>query len=190
MSQQKVRDTLIDAVKAGLSTMGHLDKTAWPNKKFTPTTDIWFNVYYQPGKPVTTTMGESGEDTLNGFVQIDVNVKTDTGEKLQNEALDYLESLFVPGRNLSFAGQDVTVLSAERAGGMESGAYHKVPISVYFYAKYPRPNLSFLTLLSMEELLDPDSFVFTATALFDYLEYAYGNTHLLDSVATFMAQYS
>lgn len=45
-------------------------------------------------------------------------------------------------------------------------------------------------ILSMEELIFPDEFVFTVTALFDYLEYTYGDFLGLESTSSFMEVYS
>jgi hypothetical protein len=142
MSQQKVKATVIQAVKTRLDLLGAGAHIAWPNKRYEPSAALWFSVHYMPSRPLVSTLGAQGEDTLHGLVQIDVNIKTDTGEKIQNDALAALEAWFVAGRKLIHEGQSATVLSAERAAGMQSGAFWKVPFSIYFYARYQRPILA------------------------------------------------
>jgi hypothetical protein len=142
MSQQKVKAAVINAVKTRLALLGGANHTAWPNKRYQPGNALWYSVHYVPNNPTPVTLGSQGEDNLQGFVQIDVNILTDTGEKTQTDALNSLEAWFVAGRKLTFDGQSVVVTSAARAQGMNSGAYWKVPLSIYFYARYQRPLLT------------------------------------------------
>lgn len=141
MSQQLVKETILHTVAARLTALSVDAKVSWPNKKFTPPDDRWFAVYYFPSQPTTATLGDAGEEELTGLVQVDVNVKSNSGEKMQNAALTALESWFIAGRVMSYQGQDVTVTGCSRSPGRIAEASWKISLSIYFRASYYKPTL-------------------------------------------------
>lgn len=156
MSQQRVKATVISAVKARLDSLGFTEgKVAWPNRKFEPDgTAPWAQFWYFPSDPRTVTLGDNGEEELTGFAQIDINIPTGVGDKVQNDILNALELYFQPGRYVVYQGQGVTFIRATRANAMMSNNFWKIPLTIDFRARYPRQSLT--------DILDSD-YDFVAT---------------------------
>lgn len=130
------------AVKDRIAALDGTVPTAWPNKKLTPPNGLWLSVHYVPSKPFAVGMGEGGEERLDGFVQIDVNVPTDSGEKAQDDVLKALELWFTPGRSMTHNSQTAKVTAAQRSQGRLTEIYWRISLSIYFYATYPRNTLT------------------------------------------------
>lgn len=143
MSQTKVKAAVIDAVNKRLTALDANVKVAWPNKAITPpTSSRWFSVSYFAGKTAARTLGPQGDNEVRGFVQVDVNVPTNSGDKEQNDALTALEAWFTEGRRVTLNGQTVTITSSERSNGRNAESCWRISLSIYFYATYQRNALT------------------------------------------------
>lgn len=143
MSQQKTKAAVMSAAVEALATVVAASKIAWPNKTFTPPNGLWASVHYIPSKPSTITCGEGGEEELLGILQIDINIPTNAGEKLQTDALDSLETYFTPGKVFSLAGQSVIFRSCARSNArLSNSSYWLAPLSISFHSRYNRQPLA------------------------------------------------
>lgn len=143
MSQQAVRDTIINSAKARLALLSGAGKNvAWPNVNFSPPKGIWFSVFYLPTPPEPVTLGDEGEDELRAILQIDVNVPPNSGEAAQMQAIAALEAYYVAGRRVLHEGQSALVHKCSRSTGRMVDSDWRVSLSIYFSARYQRPVLS------------------------------------------------
>ena len=72
--------------------------------------NVWIGLTYLPDVPEVITLGDGGEDDLEGILQLDIYVPTGKGEKEALDITDKLRSylqrvgvLFIVGRRLLFA---------------------------------------------------------------------------------------
>ena len=122
-----------------LAAIGSGKPIQWPNKKFEPPTNaLWFRVHYFPTDRARKTLGDLGEDEVDGFVQIDVNVPSDSGEKVQRQQLDILEHIFTSGRVTTYNGQEAVITACKRSPGRDVDGFYRVSLTVDFYARVKR----------------------------------------------------
>lgn len=143
MSQLAVRASVIAAIRKTLDESFSDPPVAWPNRKFNvpANADLWFEVFYTPGKPTATTLGDQGEDEVLSFAQIQICTLSGKGERDTLKAVACLEAAFFGGCAFTKDGQTVTVQTAQVSNGMLSDGWWKTPFSIYFRASYQRPSL-------------------------------------------------
>lgn len=139
MSANAIEQSLMKMAKEALA-----GKTVqWPNVKFEPPTNaLWFRVFYMPADRHGATLGELGEDEIDGFLQIDVNVPTNSGEKLMREELDKLEKVFIAGAKASYSTSEASILACKRSPGRDVDGFYRVSLTVDFYGRIQRPPLT------------------------------------------------
>jgi hypothetical protein len=103
---------------------------------------VWTKVSHVPGGRFASTLGASGEDTVTGFLQVDVNVPLDTGEVIQSQVLDVLEEYFTSGRALTHGGVVVNVTGNQLSLSRREDNWHRRSITVYYRAHLQRPPLT------------------------------------------------
>jgi hypothetical protein len=115
---------------------------AWENKKFnTQGKEAWCSVFYRPNSPTARTIGPGGIDEVNGFVQIDFNVGTDSGEL---ELLSWNEKarlFFHGGRYFTNDGHSVIVTSSNLSNSRVVENYFRQSLTVAFKSHLKRPQL-------------------------------------------------
>lgn len=138
MSLQKINAALVSAYKALPIT---LPPTAYEVREFTPPPNkAWAAVVNMPADKVATTLGDHGYDEMVGVFQIDFNVPENTGTaELHNNANAVLD-FFVPGRRISYLGQEVSIRKAVPSTiRRNSNAGFVISVSVYWRALVIRP---------------------------------------------------
>ena len=116
---------------------------AWENKNFdTQGKEIWTSVFYRPNQPVSRTIGPGGMDEITGFLQIDFNVKSDSGE---NELIAWERKTrvyFHGGRYFRKNGNSVIATSSGMSQGRQVENYYRKSLTVAFKAHVKRPQLT------------------------------------------------
>lgn len=139
MSQQKVKANVTKAVKDAILATDAAASISWPNVRFEPpASGVWFGVFYFPSPTLPITLGDDGEDELRCFVQVDVAVPTNSGEKTQTDILKAIEDDFPAGKHITHDGQTSTVLRTARSSGRLDGGHWKTSLSIYFYSRFQR----------------------------------------------------
>tara|TARA_R100001530_G_scaffold103936_1_gene72351 strand:+ start:194 stop:676 length:483 start_codon:yes stop_codon:yes gene_type:complete len=104
--------------ETGLPVLADADAINWENREFEPDgKSEWASVFYRPNLPEVRTLGDGGQDEVNGFVQIDLNAAPGSGEGKLLEWERKARIFFHPGRSFSHDGQKVTVTQS----GMTQG---------------------------------------------------------------------
>ena len=116
---------------------------SWENRKFEPPiTELWSSVFYVPNNPTGRTVGVGGIDEANGFIQIDLNIPTDSGDEQMNDWEDKARVYFVAGRSFLYAGQSVLVISSGMTQGRVIDNNYRKSLTVFFTAQVKRPILT------------------------------------------------
>lgn len=139
MSLEKVQQALIFEYAAAFPLWVSQGRIAWENIKFAPPSALpWMAFFFMPvGETIGTLGGDAGYDKAEGLVQIDLNYPTGAGEGNTRTTINELRACFRP-RKISYDGQEVTILSRSRAGGMQSSGFYKIPFNVRWRAAITR----------------------------------------------------
>jgi hypothetical protein len=138
MSLAKVRSALITALTAG-DLIGPPEAIVWENRKADPKAlKYWASVFFMFPTPSTATLGPTGQNRQDGFVQIDLNYPTDSGDEAAMAKYVALSNALPVGRKLLYQGQSVILRNCGRSHGRIVGNYYRVTVSLYFYAHINR----------------------------------------------------
>ena len=148
MNDTKIRKALIAGAKEFLTAAASIDTTqgtvaglptlpggsiGWENRSFDPAgRDSWASVFYRPNIPEGRTVGQGGFDQITGFIQIDLNVAPDTGEKTHIDWGEKARIYFHPGRFFVYEGQSVLVISSGMSQGRHVENFYRKSITVAF----------------------------------------------------------
>lgn len=118
--------------KSGLPTLPE-DSIAWENRKFSSGgKNPWASVFYVPNTPEGRTVGQKGYDQISGFIQIDLNIAPDNGEKTLLDWEEKARVYFHAGRSFSHGGQSVLVISSGMSEGRHIENFYRKSITVSF----------------------------------------------------------
>jgi len=99
---------------------------------------VWLGISYIPNIPDVATLGDGGEDDLNGIFQIDIFTPLGKGEKDALDIVDVLRSYFTAGRRFAYSGQEVVITGCGQTNGFSSNNYFRIPVSVIWYSRLTR----------------------------------------------------
>lgn len=135
MSLEKIESALIGSyLGAGLNL-----PTQYENRDFTkPNAAPWAAVYFVPGRPAASSLGDDGLDEYDGFLQIDLNYVRNEGRSQSRTHYDILRESFKAGAAHSHGGQLVTSIACEMSQGREVDGWYRVSVSCYFRAYISR----------------------------------------------------
>lgn len=99
----------------------------------------WAFVYYMPNEPNVATLGDDGEDSFTGLLQVDLNYPLNKGEGLALEKVGLLSSFFKAGKALTFEEVTAVVRSCGLSGqGREVDGWWRLTVRVAWYARISR----------------------------------------------------
>lgn len=158
INENKVRAALIEAASDFLKENATISTTegvveglpvveagqiAWENKNFdTQGKEIWCSVFYRPNPPVARTIGPGGFDEINGFMQIDFNVGSDSGESALLKWNQKARLFFHGGRFFRNEGHSVIVTSSNLSQTRHVENYFRQSLTVAFKSHVKRPQLT------------------------------------------------
>lgn len=135
MSLAKAKKAIMTAIEAGNFGL----PIAHENVKFRKVdAPAYLELNYMPNPVDPITLGDDGEDELNGYMQITVNVQEGTGTGTTTAVTEALREYFYVGRNLTFEDVTVTVNRSGPKNGFPTQGRWETPFLVYFYARVPR----------------------------------------------------
>jgi hypothetical protein len=135
MSLQQVQEALVAASVAALSGM----PTEYENVTFTKPTDAkWAKLSFVPNSPSVDTLGENGEDMVDGFLQIDINYPQNAGDSEARSDFEEIRAAFPAGRHYASGDQPVTIRNCGRSQGRFVDQWYRVSTTVFWYAMIPR----------------------------------------------------
>ena len=139
MSQQTESDAKRAMLKLVEESLPSGIPTRWQNVLFTPPLrTLWFAVNYVPVNNKVVSLGSNGENEVQGFVQVDVNVPMDSGEKESDDTLKTLEKRFVPGHSTVYDLTEAVVTACKRSPGRDVLGFWRVSLTVDFYSRIKR----------------------------------------------------
>lgn len=137
MSLQKVHQALINKFQLGFSSW-MANHVAWENVPFRPKPAMpWMSFEFIPVDERISTLGPTGLDEANGYVNIVVNYPANAGEGQQRKTIDDLRTCFKP-QVLQYDGQGVAILARSRGGGGISNGFFAVAFTVRWRAQLSR----------------------------------------------------
>lgn len=102
----------------------------------------WTALYHVPADRSAQTLGATGEDELLGFLQVDVNVPINSGEGIQAQVINLVESYFTAGRALASGGVTVNIIRNQLSGARKVDNWHRRSLSIYYRAHLQRPTIA------------------------------------------------
>jgi hypothetical protein len=137
MSLSKVRSALVKAFTDGAFIA--TEKVAFENMAFeTPASGAWASFHFIPNTPEVATLGAGGRDECRGFVQVDLNFPTGSGDKAAGDMADTIKNVFKAGARFAYSGQEVIIRSVGRSQGRVVNNFYRVSITINFYAQLIR----------------------------------------------------
>lgn len=158
INDHKVRAALMQAAKdfltenatisttegdvSGLPTID-LANIAWENHNFdTQGKEFWASVFFRPNNPTARTIGPGGFDEVNGFLQIDINAPTNTGETAFISWGKKARLFFHGGRYFTHETHSVIVTSSGMSQGRLVENNFRQSLTVAFKSHVKRPQLT------------------------------------------------
>jgi hypothetical protein len=109
------------------------------NQQFNrPTNSTWAVLSFVPNQPSVETLGNQGQDYVNGFVQIDLHYPDASGDAQARADFETVRGFFKAGFRFTDSGQQVIILNCGRSQGRASGNWYVVSITISWYALIPR----------------------------------------------------
>lgn len=113
--------------------------TAFENQPFVPPEGKhWAQVHFVPNLPVIETLGDQGQDLVNGFVQVDLNYPPGTGSAQARQDFERIRAALPGGSRLRYDGQEVVIRNVGRSQGRILNNWYRVHVTVSWYALIPR----------------------------------------------------
>lgn len=132
MSLDYVRAALEKQVVIGLPSNHDI---AWVNEEFTPPeADEWARVSFVPSQPFVFTLGDEGNDQVDGFLQISLMFPQGLGTQVSYKRFDGLRDVFYAGAKYTFESQDVVIRSCGMSQGRNDDGWYRVDVTVFWYA--------------------------------------------------------
>lgn len=112
---------------------------SWPNAELgVGKGDVWWDVDNLFSETTPVTLGDKGEDQVDGFFQVLFKTKPHRGGKQVLTMCDTVASHFKAGDSFTFGKATVIIKGATARPGFTSGEYYTVPLSIRYYARYAR----------------------------------------------------
>lgn len=112
---------------------------AYENIVFDPPNGIpWAKVFFMPNPPVVASLGTTGSDLVDGFVQIDLNWPQNSGTFDIGEVAEQIRNLFTAGSRPAYCGQEVVIKSCGRSQGRIVNGFYRISVTITFYAHINR----------------------------------------------------
>ena len=135
MSLSAVQSALLGAIQGPLAGW----QVAYPNIDFViPDESEWARVSFVPNPPSVATLGDAGEDMVDGFLQIDLNYPLGVGDSESRAMFETLRQAFPAGTRVADAGQVATIISCGRSQGRLSDNWFVVSVTIGWYALIQR----------------------------------------------------
>lgn len=137
MSIENVRAAIATAFSAG--SFFASDKIGWENMDFRPPAgSAWAAFHFVPTQPEVYTLGESGRDQMDGFVQIDLSFPLNAGPAAALQKADSIRQTFKAGSKFQSGGQTVVVRSCGHNQGRILENCYRIEVTIFFYAHITR----------------------------------------------------
>lgn len=135
MSFTNIKAALINAYISG----GFSLSTAYENKKFKAEKNTpWAAVFIVPNQPSVATLGDSGTDAHDGFLQINLNYPPDCGDGEILKKADEIGAYFRAGSSFEYDSQQVTISSCGRSQGNNVDDMYQIILTINWYARVQR----------------------------------------------------
>lgn len=131
MSQTKVYQALIQAIKAvpGMVPCGTMG-TPWKP----PSNTGYADVSVIQNAPSTYTLGDQGEDMVDGFAQVLLKFPIDKGVLTPSRLGDTLRESFKAGTRIFYEDQEVIIRNSGLGQFGDTDGKLVNPFTIYFYA--------------------------------------------------------
>lgn len=137
MSLEHVQQGLLNTAKTLFESLAI--PVAWENVTFEPPEGPWAYVSFEPASSRVGSMGPSGQDKEDGFLQIDLSYPKGSGEKDMRQRINDVKTCFYTGRSITYASQPVTVLSTSCSGGRVVDSFYRKSVTIRWRAFITRP---------------------------------------------------
>ena len=138
MSLSLVEKTLVKLFLDSFVLWNTGNQLAWVNVPFSPPAGkpwMFYRFLHSDEKP--RTLGVTGNDEVNGLIQIDVSYPLNAGEADSRETINALRTCFHP-QTISTYGQPVTIISRGKSGGSSANNFYTIPFTVRWRSQIAR----------------------------------------------------
>jgi hypothetical protein len=132
--------SLVDIRKLLMGQIELLNFTvAFENKAFNGAdADEYIELSYMPNPPVGVTLGDDGEDEVDGYLQITIHTPLGKGAGRAAEIAETIRSHFYIGRSFVTGGTSVTIMKNGPKPGFKGEKTWATPFILAFYSRVPR----------------------------------------------------
>ena len=133
---EKIDSALVQAFVAGSFSLS----VAYENDGFNPVTGTpYAELFVLHNQPSVNTLGDGGQDLIDGIMQININYPLDDGSGNAKVKATAIRDFFVAGSRFTFSGQEVFITSAGRNGsGRREGNWYQIIITIQWEARVTR----------------------------------------------------
>lgn len=132
MSLFKIEAALIQAYQGA----GLLLPTEYENAEFARPdgNQSYASVLFSPNQPGVSSLGGSGADEIDGYLQVDIYTERNKGTAEARNYSDLLRTHFQAGTRFAYDGQDVLIRSCGRNQGRVIDGYFMISITIFWRA--------------------------------------------------------
>lgn len=113
---------------------------AYENKEFTPVPGTpWAELFIIPNQPTVNTLGDGGQDLIEGVFQINLNYPVGGGAGTAKQKATEIRDYFYAGRVFTYSAQDVSIISAGRGISRNVDSWYKVITTIFWQSRVTRP---------------------------------------------------
>jgi hypothetical protein len=131
------------SVKAALTTkavntLGTIP-VAGENLPFSePAESKFARIHFSPGPTSVATLGSSGLNKIDGYLQVDLCYPIGSGDKVASDDFETFYTAFKAGLKLTSSNQVVTIVSCSCSPGIRDGKNFSIYITIRWWAFIPR----------------------------------------------------
>jgi hypothetical protein len=126
-----IYDEIQATLETTLSNIAGIPSIAFDNITFIPTTGTsYIKSLYAPDRRVPAARGLNPQFLYTGLFALDVFVPGGLGSAEGNTIVNSIVDAFNPPNDIVVAGNDVTILYAERELGISEGAFYRIPVNI------------------------------------------------------------
>jgi len=127
------------ALKAAFTAGSFGLSVAHENLEFTPVAGTaWAQIFMMPNQPSIHTLGDNGQDLIDGVMQVNLNYPVGGGAGTAKQKATAIRDYFYAGRIFTYSSQDVFITSSGRGISRNVDSWYQVIVNIIWQARVTR----------------------------------------------------